>query len=110
MKQKRTIIELIDDLDGTTPEATTITFGIDGKMYEIELGERNEVRLRKALAPFLEKARPVRQKRTPKKRTTGKRQRPEPAKVREWAAKNGVEVADKGRIPQEVMDQYAAAS
>ncbi|WP_424216364.1 Lsr2 family DNA-binding protein (plasmid) [Streptomyces sp. BI20] len=32
-----------------------------------------------------------------------------PADVRAWAAKNGVEVNDKGRVPKAIVDQYLAA-
>jgi Lsr2 len=49
------VIDLVDDLDGTKAEET-ITFGLDGKAYEIELSELNARDLRLALTPFVERA------------------------------------------------------
>ena len=31
------------------------------------------------------------------------------AAIREWAAASGIEVPARGRLPQKVLDQYAAA-
>ena len=47
----RELIEkLIDDLDGS--EATeTVTFGLDGTSYEIDLNKKNAAALRKASSP-----------------------------------------------------------
>jgi hypothetical protein len=41
----------IDDLDGTV--ARTFTFGVDGKAYVLDLGERNAKRIEDILRPFL---------------------------------------------------------
>jgi hypothetical protein len=41
----------MDDLDGTPAQQTT--FGLDGKVYTIDLGEANRAKLEKALRPFL---------------------------------------------------------
>jgi hypothetical protein len=35
---------------------------------------------------------------------------PRPAHVREWARERGLEVSDRGRIPQDVVRQYLAAA
>jgi hypothetical protein len=51
-------VQLVDDLDGTSAIAT-VRFGLDGKTYEIDLNEKNEAKLRKALTPFMEKGRYV---------------------------------------------------
>ena len=48
MAQKVNIV-LVDDLDGT--EATeTVTFGLDGTTYEIDLNDANAAALREALS------------------------------------------------------------
>jgi hypothetical protein len=49
------VIDLVDDLDGTKAEET-VTFGLDGRAYEIELSELNARDFRLALTPFVEKA------------------------------------------------------
>jgi hypothetical protein len=94
-----------DDIDGSG-DAQTITFALEGKSYEIDLGEKNADKLRKALAPFIEAGR----------RSGAKRQSaPAGAKsdtkaIREWATANGVAVPERGRIPAAVREQYNAAN
>ena len=51
MAQKVNIV-LVDDIDGS--EATeTVTFGLDGTSYEIDLNDANAARLREAMAEFV---------------------------------------------------------
>ena len=57
MAQKVHIV-LVDDLDGT--EATeTVSFGLDGTSYEIDLNDKNAAALRDALAGYVGHARKV---------------------------------------------------
>ncbi len=53
---KRTIVTLVDDLDGKEA-AETVTFTVDGATYEIDLTERNAAKFRRLLAPYIEAAR-----------------------------------------------------
>ncbi len=55
---RKTIIALIDDLDGGTA-AETVVFSVDGVCYEIDLSEENAERLRDALTEFVVAARRV---------------------------------------------------
>ena len=45
-------VKFVDDLDGTDA-AGTVSFGIDGKTYEIDLSDDNAARLRDSLAVFV---------------------------------------------------------
>jgi hypothetical protein len=57
MAQKVNIV-LVDDLDGS--EATeSVSFGLDGTSYEIDLNDKNAAQLRDALAPYVGHARKV---------------------------------------------------
>lgn len=49
-------IELTDDLTGG-PATETVTFGLDGRTYEIDLSETNAKQLRGALDKYVAKAR-----------------------------------------------------
>jgi hypothetical protein len=100
---------LVDDLDGS--EATqTVTFGVDGTTFEIDLNDKHVTALRKSLTPYVEKARKVRgTQRRSNGRTTTHRDGPSPKDGRGWAGANGVEVGPVGRVPQAVVDQYLAA-
>lgn len=118
MAVAREVIErLIDDLDGTEA-AETVTFGLDGTSYEIDLSAKNAAAFRKALNRYVKAARrgssPGRLGRAPRRSTTPSR-RPKSrrdydiAQLREWAGAHGVVVPSRGRIPQAVVDQYRAA-
>ena len=57
MAQKVNIV-LVDDIDQSDAEET-VTFGLDGKEYAIDLNTKNARSLRDALAPYVAHARPV---------------------------------------------------
>ncbi len=54
---KSVVTTIIDDIDGSS-DASTITFALDGVAYSIDLGPKNEKKLRDALAPFINHADP----------------------------------------------------
>jgi hypothetical protein len=103
---QRVVVTLSDDLDGGEA-AETITFGLDGKSYEIDLSSANAEALRLALTPYVEAGR--RHSRSGKtfKRTSVA---PDPAAVRAWARSNGFDVPPRGRIPKRVYEAFTEAS
>jgi len=105
---KSVVTTIIDDIDGSS-EASTITFGLDGVAYSIDLGPKNEKKLRDALAPFVSHA--TRQRGGAVTRGATKRNDREfdIAALRAWAAREGIAVPQRGRIPGAVVDQYRAA-
>ena len=103
----QTIVELIDDVDGK-PADETVTFGLDGREYEIDLSEKNAKALRKALEPWAEAARRVGGRRS-RGTTTRVETGVDTAAVRAWAASNGIELSSRGRLPKDVVEQYRAA-
>jgi hypothetical protein len=106
---QKVVIELSDDLDGSEA-VETVTFALDGRSYEIDLNEKNAGKLRKILAPYADAGR--RQgggRRGPKRIAVGS-DRPNPVEVRTWAAAQGIEVAQRGRVPAEVIEKYQAAN
>lgn len=104
----QTIVELIDDVDGK-PADETVTFGLDGREYEIDLSEKNAKALRKALEPWAEAARRVGGRRSRGTTTTRVETGVDTAAVRAWAASNGIELSSRGRLPKDVVEQYRAA-
>ena len=97
----------LDDLDGT-PGATTLVFGLDGATYEVDLSETNMNAIRPVLDNLVAKGRRVDGKSKTRK-TSGSKTTSNASKVREWARANGHEVGERGRIPSEVREAYAAA-
>lgn len=102
----QTSTKIVDDFDGAP--ATTITFGLDGTTYEIDLTDQRQNTLRAGLAPFIEKGRKVTSKRR-SPATTTTHVGPAPATVRAWARANNIEVPDRGRVSQSVIDQFNLA-
>lgn len=109
MAQKVNIV-LVDDIDGS--EATqTVSFGLDGTSYEIDLNDAHASELREALAGYVGHARKVTgsRRRSNGSRSTGSTSAHSPAEVREWARSNGYDVPARGRIPADVRQAFDAA-
>lgn len=92
---KRVTVELIDDLTGK-PGATTVSFGLDGVDYEIDLADERDMRA--MLAPWIAAARMV----------GGVRRNPrhDLHLIRVWARDNGYPVPSRGRIPAATVRAY----
>lgn len=109
--------QLVDDLTGDIIEAgggRTVQFAFDGSSYEIDLTEENAEKLREAFTDYVAAARKVSGGRGSRQAATSssksRSSADELAKIREWAAANGFEVAARGRISQQVRDAYDAAN
>jgi nucleoid-associated protein Lsr2 len=101
----KVIVLLEDDVDGTKADET-IEFGIDGTTYNIDLSDSNAEKLRGALDGYISKARKVSGKRSGRRKvSTGA----DLKAVRAWAKSNGVEISERGRVSQNVLEQYQAA-
>jgi hypothetical protein len=98
---------LEDDLDGTEA-SETITFGLDGQSYEIDLNSSHAEELRNILSRYAAAGR--------KEASTGRRTshpvRPAVNKtgaIRQWAREQGLEVSARGRIQAEILTKYESA-
>lgn len=104
-------VQLLDDIDGT-PAAETVLFGIDGHVYEIDLAARRADKLRADLDRYVAAARRVGRSGPVAARRRGvqpaKVDRAQNQAVREWAKRKKIKLADRGRIPREVLAQYEA--
>lgn len=97
---------LIDDVDGSEA-SETLTFGVDGTTYEIDLSTDNAAKLRAALADFVAAARKVGGRtRAPQRPVPGGY---DPKAVRAWASANKIDLPARGRIPGSVLEQYRNA-
>lgn len=109
MAQKVNIV-LVDDLDGSEADET-VSFGLDGTSYEIDLTSDNAAKLREALAPYVGHARKV----SSGRRSSGSARRTSSSsgggadlkEIRAWARKNGwPDLGDRGRIPEAVREAW----
>ena len=109
---KKTIVQLIDDLDNRELEdgGQTIRFGIQKEQYEIDLSGQNVEKLHEALAPFIAAGRRVGSRSNGGATTSTK---PDPSHMqamRQWARDHGMKVSDRGRISKEVQEAYRTAT
>jgi hypothetical protein len=116
---KKVIEQLVDDISGDVivdGAGETVSFAIDGKSYEIDLGAQNAAKLREALHPYIAAGRrssalstPARQSAARAPRSSASHWSAGYAVVREWAQANGVEVSPRGRVADSVMKAYEDA-
>jgi hypothetical protein len=104
----RVVVEFTDDLNGK-PADETVTFGLDGLSYEIDLTTKNAAALRKAFQPWQESARRAGGAKRGKRGGSGSRSAVDTKAVRAWAASNGIELSPRGRLPKDVVEQFHAA-
>ena len=109
----KTLVQLSDDIDGSTDNVSTVTFAYEGVQYEVDLNESNRKQLDEALSRFIGAGRKVgggsrtrRNAATPKQVDTA----PDPKAVRAWAEANGITVSPRGRIPSETIEKFLAAN
>jgi hypothetical protein len=113
MAQKVTV-QLVDDLDGTpADDISTVTFGLDGATYEIDLAEANANNLRKALEDYVGHARRtggrIKRGTSSARASSAARNQEQTRAIREWARNNGHEVSARGRIPVNIIEAFEAA-
>lgn len=107
MAQKVNIV-LVDDIDGSEA-SETVTFGLDGVAYEIDLNDGNAAALREALSGYIGHARKVSSgsRRPTRRPSAGAASNTK--EVRDWARANGYEVSERGRVSAEIKAAYDAA-
>jgi hypothetical protein len=96
-----------DDLDDTIIENTSsasLSFGLDGKLYDIDLTPENQAVLRDLLAPYIQAATIHNSKAKPAKGSAN-----DLKAVRAWAVANGLPNSGRGRIPVAVHAAYVEA-
>jgi hypothetical protein len=107
-------VRLLDDVDGGNADET-VRFALDGTEYEIDLSSKHALALRQSLDQFIGVGRKIGRMasaggrgvgRAPSSSSASNRERNQA--IREWAKGKGLEVSDRGRISQKLVDQYAA--
>lgn len=110
-------IVLEDDLDGSLA-TETITFGLDGVTYEIDLSDANAARLREAMAVYVGVARKAgRGEKTARPDSGARTRKPsgaaaagvDPAAVRAWANSRGLKTNPRGRISADLIKAFREA-
>jgi len=128
----RVIRELVDDIDGTDGDET-ITFAVNGQVYEIDLSEDNAKKFYEFMGPYVDNGRkmPKGSIHTPGRKAAGRAvSAPAPVipsqpaggsytrlgrdqnrAIRDWArTQNDLgDIPERGRIPKHVVEAFNAA-
>ncbi|MDN5546370.1 MAG: Lsr2 family protein [Rhodococcus sp. (in: high G+C Gram-positive bacteria)] len=111
--------QLIDDLDGNPVDiglGQQVNFSYQGTDYRIDLRPSNADKIDAAFAPYVKAGQ--RDSSTEKERTNTSaatkssasgRSAEQLKAIRDWAGKNGFDVAPRGRIKADVLDAFDAA-
>lgn len=108
---QRVHIVLEDDLDGTVA-TESVSFGLDGASYEIDLNEKNAAKLREVLSGYVGHARKVGAAKGRRGRRTSSAAANDghsAREIRDWARSNGMKVPDRGRVSAKVRQAFDAA-
>ena len=109
MAQRVQVILVCDLHDDETAGTQTVAFGLNGSAYEIDLCDAHAAELRDGFARYVGAARRAGGRNA---RAGRRRSRPgggEAAQIREWARDQGLPVPERGRIPADLAEKYAAA-
>ena len=109
------MVQLLDDIDGGKADET-LTFGLDGTTYEIDLSSKHADQLRGALAKYVVVSTKIGRGRVEANRRARRTGGDQPARsdraqnqaIRDWAKRKGIELNDRGRIPRHIVEQYEA--
>jgi hypothetical protein len=104
-------VTLIDDLDGSKA-ADTVSFGLDGAQYVIDLSEKNASELREALSKYIDAARKEKGARAAARggrRAAAAPSGPDTSEVRTWAKAQGYEVSERGRVSKDLIVKFQEA-
>jgi hypothetical protein len=112
---RKTVVQLLDDIDGGKADET-VTFGLDGTTYEIDLSSKHAEQLRTALAKYIEagtkvgrgRVEPARRRRAGGGDQPARGDRAQNQAIRDWAKRKGIELSDRGRIARHIVEQYEA--
>ena len=106
---KQTYIQLVDDIDGSEAHET-VKFGIDGLSFEIDLSNKNAAKLRTVLQTYVDHGTRISGRAAAAARGSARRpavaEREQNKAIRAWAVRKGLDVAPRGRIRSDIIEQY----
>jgi hypothetical protein len=87
----------------------TISFSLGGSAYEVDVCDNHATEITDAFAPFIEAAhKPANGASRSRRRAVTTGNDSKAPIIRTWAKSQGLEVSERGRIGQSVIDQYQA--
>ena len=113
MAQRVQVILTCDVHGDDTPGTETVAFAVDGAGYEVDVCDQHAAELRDSFARYVGVGRRS-GARSSSSGSSSRRRRSrggsgEAAAIREWARSQGLRVPERGRIPAELAEKYAAS-
>ena len=104
----RTQVIIVSDLSGEeASDGQTIQFSYRGVTYTIDVTTQEAAKFDKAMAVYVEHAAKVGgRRRSGRGRTT--RDPSQTQAIKAWADREGLDYPHRGRLPQQLIDQYTA--
>lgn len=96
------------DVDPKHEDAEAHLFGTDSEFFTADLCAADAAKLATAIEPFVKVGTPV-SARDALKGANGHAEF-DPSVVRAWAIRNGKQIADKGRVPEEIVQEWRKAT
>lgn len=111
MAQRMTVTLTCDMETGDKPGTQTITFGLEGRTYEIDLCDKHAKQFRDTMATFTAAGRRVaaRASSTTRRSRTASGDRERTQAIRAWARKKGLKVSERGRLSADIVAKYEAS-
>ena len=113
---RKKLVQYFDDLDDTPlneEQLEVVHFGLDGKNYVIDLSKTNATELRGLFQKYIEAGREDLATEVKKRRRTtsssAAANRAFNRAARAWAREQGHPVADRGKLPDEVLNSFREA-
>lgn len=100
---RKVITTVTDDLDGS-PDAEEVSFSFEGHDYTIDLSNENFKKLSDLLQPYIEAG--TRKSGLPRKQKRATGPQRDLNDVRAFARAKGHKIAERGRIPQHILEEY----
>lgn len=107
---RREITQYFDDIDNTPlteQDLHLVRFGFEGTDYILDLSEGNAREFQRVLEPYLNAARKVTAPRVTRRESVSTRGNSRA--IRQWAQDQGLKVANRGKIPHEIIDAFNKA-
>ena len=103
-----TITQYVCDLTGkpvAEDDHVEVEFTVNGTTYALDTDKAGAAKFDKAMKPYTDAARVVKAARQPRKSGGAERTR----KIRAWAVSQGIDIADRGRVPAKIVEAYENA-
>lgn len=102
-----TITQYVCDLTGkpvAEDDHVEVEFTVNGTTYALDTDKGGAAKFDKAVKPFVEVARKVKARPSRKSLSLEKSR-----KIRAWAVSQGIDIADRGRVPAKIVEAYENA-